>query len=122
MKVAVPSEHQSLNAEVCPSFGRAPIYVIYDTKVKTAEFLQNTAAGSQGGAGVQAAQLLVDQQVEAIITPRCGKNAAAVVQEAGIKLYRSISGSIESNLKALEEQRLSVLEEIHAGFHRHGGR
>ncbi|RQD69084.1 MAG: dinitrogenase iron-molybdenum cofactor biosynthesis protein [Tindallia sp. MSAO_Bac2] len=122
MKIAVPSEHQTLNEEVCPSFGRAPFYVIYDTENKTTDYLQNTAAGSQGGAGVQAAQLIVDQQVEAIITPRCGKNAAAVVQEAGIKLYRSISGSIESNLKAFEEQRLSLLDEIHAGFHRHGGR
>ncbi|SDY75099.1 NifB/NifX family molybdenum-iron cluster-binding protein [Tindallia californiensis] len=122
MKIAVPSEHQTLNAEVCPSFGRAPFYVIYDSENKTTDYLQNTAAGSQGGAGVQAAQFIVDQQVEAIITPRCGKNAAAVVQEAGIKLYRSISGSIENNLKAFEEQRLSLLEEIHAGFHRHGGR
>lgn len=122
MRVAVPVEHQTLKAEVCPSFGRAPFYVIYDTEKKTTEYLQNTATGSQGGAGVQAAQLIVDQQVDAIITPRCGKNAAAVVQEAGIKLYRSISGSIESNLKAFEEQSMSVLEEIHAGFHRHGGR
>ena len=43
---------------------------------ETVEILDNPAAQAEGGAGLQAAQFLVDQQAEALITVRCGQNAA----------------------------------------------
>ncbi len=122
MRVAIPADTQSLDSAVCPSFGRAPYYLIYDTGTERPVFIENAAANSQGGAGIQAAQTLVDQQVHAVLTPRCGKNAAEVIQEARIRIYRTLAGTLQENLKAFSAGKLDVLEEIHAGFHRHGGR
>lgn len=77
---------------------------------------------SQGGAGIKAAQTIVDNNVNALITPRCGQNAADVIQGAGIELYKTINDSIKDNISALNDGKLSLLEEIHAGFHKHGGK
>ena len=121
MKIAIPADAQSMDSAVCPSFGRAPYYLIVDTKTEAPVFLKNPASASQGGAGVLASQFLVDQDIQAVVTPRCGRNAAQVIEAAGIGLYRSQAGTLQDNLKSFIDGNLDRLEEIHAGFHRHGG-
>ncbi|WP_088228378.1 NifB/NifX family molybdenum-iron cluster-binding protein [Desulfosporosinus sp. FKB] len=121
MKVAIPVNDKSMEASVSESFGRTPYYLIYDTESKESVFLDNSAIASQGGAGIKAAQIVVDHRVNALITPRCGENAAEIIQAANIKLFKTINDSIKDNLAALIEGKLALLEEIHAGFHGHGG-
>jgi len=119
MKIAIPVDDKSMASTVCVSFGRAPYFLIYDVESKTSEFLENTAAASAGGAGVRAAQFLVDKNVVAVLTPRCGENAASVLQAAGIKLYKTDSVSIEGSIDSFVKEKLPELLEIHAGLH-HG--
>lgn len=121
MKVVVPVESKSLEAPVCPSFGRTPLFVLYDTDSGAHEFLNNEAAASQGGAGIKAAQTLVDSGAAALITYRCGENAAQVLNAAGVKMYKAQDGSVAGNIADLRGGRLSLLTEIHPGFHKHGG-
>ena len=121
MKVALPVENKSLEMPVCPSFGRAPLYVLIDTDSGTYEFLDNAAAASQGGAGIKAAQALADSGVKALITCRCGENAAQVLNAAGVKMYKAQDGSVKDNIAAFRGGKLSLLAEIHPGFHNHGG-
>lgn len=122
MKIAIPVNDKYMEAGVCQSFGRAPYFLIYDTESKESAFLVNDAAASRGGAGIKAAQTIVDNKAIALFTPRCGENAAEVLGTAGIKLYKTINDSIEDNIKAFMEDKLPLLEEIHSGFHNHGGR
>jgi predicted Fe-Mo cluster-binding NifX family protein len=121
MKIALPVDDRNLETTVCMSFGRAPYFLIYDSESKEAAFLDNSAAASQGGAGIKAAQSIVDNQVSALLTPRCGENAAGVLKAAGIKLYKTTSGSAMDNVNAFIDGKLSLLGEIHPGLHRHGG-
>jgi predicted Fe-Mo cluster-binding NifX family protein/predicted DNA-binding protein (UPF0251 family) len=121
MKLIVPVESKSLNAPVCPSFGRTPLYVLFDTENGNHEFLDNAAAASQGGAGIKAAQALVDSGAAAVITYRCGENAAQVLNAAGVKMYKAQDGSVKDNITAFKEGKLSLLTETHPGFHNHGG-
>ena len=120
MKIAIPVDDKFLESTVCQSFGRTPYFLIYDTEAKESVFLDNAAAASQGGAGIKAAQTVVDHKASALITPRCGQNAADVIKAANIKIYKSINASIIENIDALNEGRLSLLEVIHEGFHNHG--
>ncbi len=122
MKVAIPVEDRSLQSCVCQSFGRTPYFLIYDTKSGEAEFLENGAAASQGGAGIKAAQWVADKKVQALLTPRCGENAAAVLKSADIQIYKTSGSSIQENIDAFKDNKLEVLEEIHSGFHNHRGR
>lgn len=121
MKIAMPVDDKTTESSVCISFGRTPYFLIYDTETKESVFLDNKAAASQGGAGIKAAQAVVDSQVSALLTPRCGENAAEVFHAAKIIIYKTINNSIKDNIAAYEEGKLSLLDEIHAGFHGHGG-
>ena len=120
MKIAIPVNNKSLESGICQSFGRAPYFLIYDLESKESDFLENSAAISQGGAGVKAAQLIVDSEASALLTPRCGDNAADILKIANVKLYKTINESIWDNIKAFSEDKLSLLKDIHAGFHNHG--
>lgn len=120
MKIAIPTNQDSLTASVADVFGRATYYLIYETDNQSSTFIDNTAAASQGGAGIKAAQLVVDQGVTAILAPRCGENAAKIIQGAGVKLYQTISGTLQENIDAFTAGKLEELQEIHAGFHNHG--
>lgn len=122
MKIAMPVDEKTMDSNLCVSFGRTPYFLIYDTETKESIFIDNSAAASQGGAGIKAAQAVVDSQVGALITPRCGENAAEVFNAAKIKIYKMMNSSIKDNIAAFEEEKLSLLDEIHAGFHGHGGK
>ncbi|PKM68394.1 MAG: dinitrogenase iron-molybdenum cofactor biosynthesis protein [Firmicutes bacterium HGW-Firmicutes-18] len=121
MKIAIPADKNSLSADVYASLARAPFFAIYDTDTTGVEFIDNSAASSQGGAGIKAAQILVDSHVDVLITPRCGQNAADAINAAKIQMYKSIDHTISDNLKAWEEEKLELLNDIHPGFHGHGG-
>ena len=121
MIVAIPVEEKTTEIGVCPSFGRAPLYMIYNSEDKSLQCLENPAASAAGGAGIKAAQFLVDSKVEAVITPRCGQNSAEVLEGAKIKIFKSVDGTAAENLNLFNKGTLAPLENFHAGFHGHGG-
>ncbi len=120
MKIAIPIDENKEDTTICMSFGRVPYFMFIDTESGLVEFIKNDAAESQGGAGIKAAQIIVDHQANILLTPRCGENAAEVIQAAGIKVYRTNGNSVKENIAALKEEKLTLLEEFHAGFHGHG--
>ncbi len=121
MKIAIPVDKDIMSTEVCVSFGRAPYFLLYNTETRESEFIENSAAESAGGAGIKAAQTIVDNQADALLTPRCGQNAADVLKAANIKLYKTEGSSAEENISKFIKGELPLLAEIHAGFHGHGG-
>jgi predicted Fe-Mo cluster-binding NifX family protein len=120
MKIAVPIEDKKAGENICVSFGRAPYFLIYDSETKESSHLENIAASSRGGAGILAAQIIVDNKIEALLTPRCGENAAKVLEAANVKIYKTKTSSIKDNINAFIDGKLPLLDEIHAGFHGHG--
>lgn len=121
MLIAVPLNEKNCEDGICPSFGRALYYLIYTTDTKEMIFLENSAANSQGGAGIKAAQLLIDQKIDVLITPRCGENAAVALKSAGIQIFKSIGDSVNDNLSSYLNSKLEILDHFHAGFHGHHG-
>ncbi len=113
MKIALPLDEDRLS--VCPVLARAPYFLFSTDGEESIE--ENPAAQAQGGAGMQAAQFLVDRGVTALITPRCGENAAEVFKAAGIEIYKSASKAAEEDLAAYKEGKLEVLSRFHGGFH-----
>lgn len=120
MRIAIPVDEKNIDSSICVSFGRTPYFLIYDTDTKKSEFFDNGAAKSTGGAGIKAAQILVDKKADIIITPRCGENAANVLKSAEIKIFKSNGSSIKDNIDAYVSGNLSLLDNIHPGFHGHG--
>lgn len=117
MKIAIPVDHASMDSSICISFGRTPYFLIYDTETREPKFLENSAAASQGGAGIKAAQIIVDSGIQILLTPRCGENAAEVIQAAAIKIYQTKGNLLKHNLQSFENGKLELLNDIHPGFH-----
>ncbi|MEA4924335.1 MAG: NifB/NifX family molybdenum-iron cluster-binding protein [Syntrophomonadaceae bacterium] len=122
MKIVLPVGDNSIETKVCSSFGRAPYLLIYDIESQTSSYVSNHAAISQGGAGIKAAQIVADTDVSALLTPRCGDNAARVFAAAGIKIYKTINDSVKDNIAAFSQGKLTLLTDIHPGFHGQGGK
>ena len=121
MKIAVPVNAKSIEAVISKTFGRTEYFLIYDTASKACSYIDNQALNSQSGAGIKAAQLLVDYQVEALITPQCGENAAKVLQPGGVSIYKTSYPLAVDNIIAFQKDQLALMEHIHGGFHGSSG-
>ena len=115
MKIIIPVDEASVESGVCVSFGRAPYFMLCEGG--KAEFLPNPGAEAEGGAGLKAAQAVADSGAEALITVRCGENAAKVFQAAGISIRKALETDAAANLAALAADKLPELTHFHAGFH-----
>jgi len=117
MKVAMAITEENLQAKVNPTFGRTPYFLVFNTETKEATYRVNPAMNASGGAGIQAAQAIVDTGCDAVIAYRFGENAAKVINGAQIKSYKAIDASAEENINKLTAGELSPLSDIHPGYH-----
>ena len=113
MKIAVPLDENK--QDVCIVLARAPYFLFRENGSDT--IVENPASKAQGGAGIQAAQFLVDNEITHLITVRCGQNAAEVFQAANMKIYKSVNKAAADDLAAMEEGKLEELTKFHSGFH-----
>ncbi len=114
MKIAIPVD--DTKQEVCVSFARTPYFLFYNTETKETMIKDNPAAEAAGGAGLKAAQALVDEKCDVLLTVRCGENAAQVLQAAEILMFQTNGTNAMENIKAYEEGTLEELTHFHAGF------
>ncbi len=132
MKAAITAATPNIDARQEPRFGRAPYFVVLDTKTMEWTAVENPGASARGGAAIYAAQFLVEQGVEAVVCAgNYGPNAYDSLKTAGIKMYANPSGGVIREVgKMLEAGKLSQVttpgsEEIgeaHYGRHRGAGR
>jgi predicted Fe-Mo cluster-binding NifX family protein len=95
MKICITSQNGSLDGEIDPRFGRAAYFLIVNTDDLEYESIQNPYVQAGGGAGIQAAQLVANKQVEAVITGNIGPNSFRVLKEARINVITDVSGSVK---------------------------
>jgi predicted Fe-Mo cluster-binding NifX family protein len=120
MKIGLATVEKDLEKQINQTFGRAPYFAIYDSKTKKVEFFDNDARNAAGGAGIKAAQFLVDQKPEAVIAYRMGENSVRVLVGAKIKLFTpSDDKNAIDNIELLLADKLESLVDIHSGYH-HG--
>jgi predicted Fe-Mo cluster-binding NifX family protein len=113
MKIAITTTGTTLTDAVDPRFGRCANFIFVDTDLvgldsDTAETQPNTAVSSGHGAGVQAAQFVVERGAEAIIAGRFGPNAAQVFQTANVKTYIAQEMTVQQAIDAFRAGTLSA--------------
>ena len=112
MKIAIPLDENK--KKVCVSFAREPFFLFSENGQN--EIVVNPAADAQGGAGIKAAQILVDNGTEILITVRCGQNANEVFEAAQLAVYKSQTEDALENLNYFMDGKLEKLTHFHAGF------
>ena len=118
MKIAVSCTGQTLESTLDPRFGRADFFLVIDDKTKEFHVVENRARLETGGAGIAAAQLLLDRGIDAVITGQIGPNALAVLASSDVRLFQGLADSVRANLEAFEEKRLASIKNsgpTHAG-------
>ncbi|MFX0126001.1 MAG: NifB/NifX family molybdenum-iron cluster-binding protein [Candidatus Hodarchaeota archaeon] len=123
MKIGIPSNGKDLSQKLTSVFGRCPYFIIFDSSdQENITIIPNKAQGAAGGAGIQAAQSLVNQKVEIVIAPRIGPNAWDVLEGAGIKTFTGINGTLKQNIEAfLDGKLLEMSKASGRGFGRGRG-
>jgi predicted Fe-Mo cluster-binding NifX family protein len=108
MKVIVTAEGRDLDAATNPRFGRCPTFVLVDTESMVFEAYPNPALSAGGGAGIQAAQFIVEQGAQAVLTGNLGPNAADVLQAAEIPVYLNSEPTVGAAVEAFKGGRLAA--------------
>jgi predicted Fe-Mo cluster-binding NifX family protein len=94
MKIVATSTGRDLDSALDPRFGRCAYFAVLDSESGALEAIPNPFLDAAGGAGTQAAQWVLDQGAEILLTGQCGPKAAAVLRDAGIRVVEGASGSL----------------------------
>lgn len=118
MKIAISAKGKTNDSNLDMRFGRCKYFQIHDTEDENIKVIENKGQMSEGGAGIAAAQQVIDENVDVIITGNIGPNAFELIEKAKIKAYKC--NDISINL-VLEKYKNEELEEIKfAGKAHHG--
>jgi len=107
MRIVISSTGANLDAAVSPIFGRCPTYLFVDSQTMQFEAVSNPAISAAGGAGIQAAQFVVAQGAEALISGNLGPNAFRVLEAGGVSLYSIAGGTVREAVEAFQAGQLS---------------
>ena len=107
MRICVTATAGNLNAQVDPRFGRCQYFVFVDSDTMAFEAMANEAIAAPGGAGIQAAQTVVNKGVDVLVSGNVGPNAFQVLSTAGVKIATGAYGTVQEAVEMYKAGRLS---------------
>jgi len=111
MKIAISSTGKGINNNVDGVFGRCPYFIVAkveDKKIVKIEAIKNISAQKLDGAGISAAQAVVEKGVDVVITGNVGPRALDVLKQFNVKVYNG-SGSIKEVLQKFLHNKLEKI-------------
>jgi predicted Fe-Mo cluster-binding NifX family protein len=103
MKIGVTARGTELTSGVDPRFGRARYFIVFDTETEEVRAVDNTVnLNAMQGAGVQAAEGVAREEVQALVTGHCGPKAFRVLQAAGIRVFTGAEGTVAEAIESFQ--------------------
>lgn len=100
MKIAVPSVGSNSRSSISSSLGHSPFISIYDVETKKYEFFENMGFNTQDGSGLKAAELIIKNKADTLLTMELGQKAYSVLVKGHIQIHLLNSpGTIKSIIK-----------------------
>jgi predicted Fe-Mo cluster-binding NifX family protein len=128
MKIVVSANGMDLDAQASPVFGRCPAYIFVDPESADEnhpmafEAVDNPALGAAGGAGIQAAQFVVERGAKAVVSGNVGPSTFGVLQAASVPVYTFGGGTVRQAVEAYKAGELATAggatSRAHAGVGR----
>ena len=118
MKIAITSQGKTMDSLIDPRLGRSRGFIIADEEGEEYEYVdnaQNLSAAS--GAGIQAAQNIINLGVEMVITGNCGPKAFSVLSTGNVKIYTGASGTVREALGQFKKGELIETEDANVQGH-----
>lgn len=111
MLTAVTTDKAALNSLISVSFGRCSYFILFDEIRNSTEIIRNPFANSLGvGAGVQLAKLLIEQNVDTVISTQMGIGPFRMLSSANITVYRCEGCTALQSVELLKENELLEME------------
>ena len=118
MRIAVSSQGEDLSAEVDPRFGRASTFLVVDTETMSFEVIRNSQnLNLPQGAGIQAAQNVIQHKPDVILTGNCGPKAFKVLRAGGVAVVVGVNGRIMDAIKAYMEGKYKPADDANVEGH-----
>jgi predicted DNA-binding protein (UPF0251 family)/predicted Fe-Mo cluster-binding NifX family protein len=119
MKIVLCAQTNSPQAAIDSRFGRTAFWAVYDDQTKQYEFIanhQNLQAAQ--GAGIQAAQAVLDADGGILIACNVGPKAMAVLQAGGVQVFQAPSGmNVEQAVAAYQAGQLQQIQNANVKGH-----
>ena len=109
MKIVVTANGSHLDAPISPVFGRCPTYLFVNTETLAFEAVDNPAISTSSGAGIQAAQFVVERGAQAVLTGSVGPNAANALQGAHVPVYQIFEGAVRQVVEMFRQGQLNLI-------------
>ena len=106
MRICITTSGIDLDAQVDSVFGRARYFLLVDSETLETEAIENIPGAH--GAGVQAAQTMVDKSVGTVLTGNVGPNAFQGLSAAGIQIHIGAKGTARDALAAYKAGTLQT--------------
>jgi predicted Fe-Mo cluster-binding NifX family protein len=117
MNLIISAQQTKLESPLDDRFGRSPWLIEMDTETKQWEAFPNPGASQSGGAGVAAAQFVIDHKANAVISGDFGPHAVSAFQAANIKMYL-FTRDVTTVQQAIDYFKQDKLPIFHQTIHR----
>jgi predicted Fe-Mo cluster-binding NifX family protein len=111
MKVAISATGNDLTASVDRRFGRCPWFLFVHGESLDYEAIKNKSADNSSGAGTACAQLVLEKDVDAVISGQIGPNAYEALKQGGVKIFVAPEGmSVSEAITKYQNGELRQME------------
>lgn len=117
MKVIVSSSGVNVDSPISKVFGRAEYYLLVDTEDFSCESFENSAVSQNSGAGIQAAQFVLERNPESVISASIGPNAYEVLTAGSVPCYTAAGGTVRETVEAFNRKELPMMGSANADSH-----
>ena len=121
MRVCFPvQKDEGVASAVFNHFGSAPAFVVVDTDSNVLSTITNGDRHHAHGA-CNPLKALDNQKIDAVVVGGIGAGALSRLNQAGIKVYRAASGTIQENLALFSGRGLAeYTPQVSCSGHSHG--
>jgi predicted Fe-Mo cluster-binding NifX family protein len=112
MLILISAQQPQLDSSCDNRFGRCPWLIKVDTDTNQWEAFPNPGASQSGGAGVAAAQFVIDQKADAVVSGDFGPHAAGAIRVANIemRLFTKDISTVQEAIDAFKQEKLPLLK------------
>ena len=109
MKIVISATGKDIESNIDVKFGRAPFFLIVDTKTKEVKVIENTVRDRSSGVGITVGNIVAKEEIDAVITTDIRPFAFETFEQCGIRIYQA-EGRIKDAIRIFEEGKLSEIK------------
>ena len=114
-RIIVASDSDDLDGTVFYWLSSSPYFILYDTSKNEMTIIKNPYAAQVRGMGIAVAQMLIRQDIDAVIVGGIGPQAFDAFYLAKVKVYRAVTGSVRDAIMNYQLGESNELTEANLG-------